>query len=107
MYLSEINIYPIKSLAGISLKESKIERRGLEFDAYRMLVDENNKFLTQREFPKMATVKTEISADGLRVSSGGNSFNVAFEPKSDETKTVKIWSSRCKAQIYEEYGNGI
>lgn len=101
MYLSEINIYPVKSLAGISLKESKIERRGLEFDRRWLLVDENNKFLTQREFPKMATVKTEITPDALLVSNNGNSLKIAFEPETVETKTVKIWSSRCRAKIYE------
>ena len=101
MYLSEINIYPVKSLAGISLKEAKIERRGFEFDRRWLLVDENNKFLTQREFPKMATVKTEITADGLQVSGNGSILRVSFEPERDETKTVKIWSSRCKAKIYE------
>lgn len=105
MYLSEINIYPIKSLAGISLEESKIERRGLEFDRRWMLVDENNKFLTQREFPRMATVKTGILADGLRVSSSGSEFSIAFEPEGGETKTVKIWSSRCKARIYDDLTN--
>jgi uncharacterized protein YcbX len=105
MYLSEINIYPIKSLAGIALKESKIERRGLEFDRRWMLIDENNKFLTQREFPKMAAIKTGILPDGLQVSSGGSSLEFAFEPQSGETKPVKIWSSRCRAKIYESAVN--
>jgi uncharacterized protein len=105
MYLSEINIYPIKSLAGILLKSAKIERRGLEFDRRWMLIDENNKFLTQREFPKMATVRTEILPDGLQVSNNGNSLKIAFETDSAETKTVKIWSSRCKAKIYESAVN--
>jgi uncharacterized protein len=105
MYLSEINIYPIKSLAGISLQASKIERRGLEFDRRWLLVDENNKFLTQREFPKMATVKTEILPDGLQVSSNGNSLKISFEPNSSGTETVKIWSSRCKAKIYDNLTN--
>ena len=102
MYISEINIYPVKSLAGISLNESKIERRGLEFDRRWMLIDENNKFLTQREFPKMATVKTEILSDGLQVSSDGNKLLISFAPQSNETETVKIWSARCKAKIYED-----
>jgi len=105
MYLSEINIYPVKSLAGISLESSKIERRGLEFDRRWMLIDENNKFLTQREFPKMATVRTEILPDGLQVSNNGNSLKIAFEPDSAGTATVKIWSSRCKAKIYESAVN--
>jgi uncharacterized protein YcbX len=105
MYLSEINIYPIKSLAGISLKESKIERRGLEFDRRWMLIDKNNKFLTQREFPKMATVKPEILADGLQVSSGQNILVIPFEPLRSDTQTVQIWSSRCRARIYENVIN--
>ena len=101
MYLSEINIYPVKSLAGISLKEAKIDRRGLEFDRRWMLIDENNKFLTQREFPKMATLKTAITPDGLRVSNNESSLNIAFETETVETNTVKIWSSRCRAKIYD------
>ena len=101
MYLSEINIYPIKSLAGISLAESKIERRGLEFDRRWLLVDENNKFLTQREFPKMAIVKTEILKNGLQVSNNRNSLVIPFEPQTDAKETVQIWQSRCKAKIYE------
>ncbi len=101
MYLSEINIYPIKSLAGITLESSQIERRGLEFDRRWMLIDEDNKFLTQREFPKMAAVKTEIAQGGLRVSGGKEILSIAFEPQSSEIETVKIWSSRCRARIYE------
>ena len=102
MYISGINIYPVKSLAGISLKSSKVERRGLEFDRRWMLIDENNKFLTQREFPKMATIKTEILNDGLRVSCEENDLQISFEPQNDATETVKIWSARCKAMIYED-----
>jgi len=105
MYLSEINIYPVKSLAGISLDQAKIERRGLQFDRRWLLIDENNKFLTQREFPKMATVKTQITPDGLQVSSNGSILNISFEPRANETETVKIWSNRCKAKIYENAVN--
>lgn len=85
--------------------ESKIERRGLEFDRRWMLVDEKNKFLTQREFPKMATVKTEILPDGLRVSRGRETLVIPFEPLKGETKSVRIWSARCRAKVYENAVN--
>ena len=58
MNLSEINIYPVKSLAGISLQEAKIEARGLQYDRRWMITDKQGKFFTQRELPKMATIKT-------------------------------------------------
>src|SRR5215213_6527644 len=101
MILSEINIYPVKSLKGISLKEAKIERRGLEFDRRWMLVDEKNKFFTQREFPKMATIETQIVENGLRVSENGNKLEIPFSPCVAETARVQVWSSKCAAQVYE------
>ncbi len=105
MNLSEINIYPIKSLAGISLLESKITRRGLEFDRRYLLIDEKNKFLTQREFPKMATVKVEIMNDGLQVSSDGSSLLIPFDPPTNKSEIVQIWSNRCPAKVYENAVN--
>lgn len=106
MFLSEINIYPVKSLAGISLTESKVERRGLEFDRRWMLVNEKNKFLTQREFPKMATLHVEIVSDGLRLSGNGTGqMIVPFEPSAAGTERVKIWRSVCQARIYDRQVN--
>lgn len=102
MKLSEINIYPVKSLGGISLTETKVENRGLQFDRRWMLVDENNQFLTQRESPKMATLKVEIKAENLLISSGGENISISIEPKRTETEKVKIWSSVCRAEIYEK-----
>lgn len=101
MILSEINIYPIKSLKGISLKEAKIERRGLKFDRRWMLVDEQNKFFTQREFPKMATITVQIGENNLQVSQNGNELEIPFSPGGSETARVKVWSSKCTARVYE------
>jgi uncharacterized protein YcbX len=105
MFLSEINIYPIKSLAGISLKSSNVEERGLQFDRRWMLVDEKNNFLTQRDFPKMATIRTEILENGLRVLQNKNELIIPFEPNTNETASVKVWQSRCRAKVYENEVN--
>lgn len=102
MKLSEINIYPIKSLGGISVERSVVENRGLKYDRRWMLVDKDYKFLTQREIPKMATVGTEVLKNSLRVSSDGKDVEIPFEIKTEETKVVKVWSSRCRAKIYEK-----
>ncbi|MDQ3713810.1 MAG: MOSC domain-containing protein [Acidobacteriota bacterium] len=102
MILSEINIYPIKSLSGISLKNATVEKRGLQFDRRWMLVDEKRNFLTQRNFPKMATVSVEIVETGLRVSQSNDELVIPFEPNTNKTVSVKIWSSRCRAQVYED-----
>ena len=102
MFLSEINIYPIKSLAGISLNEAKIERRGLEFDRRWMLIDEKNKFLTQREFPKMAMLNVEVFEKYLMVSVAEEKLIVPFEIENKSSERVAIWQSKCKAEIYDK-----
>ncbi len=102
MILSEINIYPIKSLGGISQKKAMVEKRGLQFDRRWMLIGEKQNFLTQRNFPKMATVSVEILENGLRVSQGNDELVIPFEPNTNKTESVKIWSSRCRAQVYED-----
>lgn len=101
MILSEINVYPIKSLKGISLKEAKIRQRGLEFDRRWMLVNEKNKFLTQREFPRMAIIETQIGENNLRVSQNGSHLEIPLTPSVDETARVQIWSSKCAARVYD------
>lgn len=101
--ISEINIYPIKSLGGISLQKSVIEARGLQHDRRWMLVDEKGKFFTQREFPVMATLKTELETDSLKVTAkNGNSVLIPFsENKNGEEKNVSVWESRVKARVAE------
>jgi len=66
-FLSEINIYPIKSLGGISLQSATVEERGLQYDRRWMLVDESNQFITQRYYPQMALLRVEIQNDLLTI----------------------------------------
>lgn len=68
MHLSGLHIYPVKSLAGISLTETEVEERGLLWDRRWMLVNEQNQFLTQRNFPRMALLHTKITGNELVVS---------------------------------------
>jgi uncharacterized protein len=101
MRLSEINIYPIKSLKGISLDSAKVEARGLEFDRRWMLVDKQNQFLTQREIPAMSLIKIAIDGENLTASLDDRKLKVPFIPDGDSA-TVKIWSSKVKGQFYDE-----
>lgn len=63
--ISQLWIYPIKSLAGISLDSAQLEQRGLQHDRRWMLVDKNKHFLSQRTTPKMALIQVELSDFGL------------------------------------------
>jgi len=102
MILSELNIYPIKSCRGISLAEAVVEERGLQFDRRWMLVDENNRFLTQREYPVMAMIATRIEDGQLRIESGGQSLSINARTPTVGEERVAVWSSRVRADVYSD-----
>lgn len=96
--VTEINIYPVKSLGGISIDSGESTSRGLKHDRRFMLVDENHEFLTQREHPHMATIRTAIDGNDLVLSSPfDDSITVPLQPRALPTRTVKVWSSRVHA----------
>lgn len=107
LILSEINIYPIKSLGGVSLNESAVEKEGLRFDRRMMLVDDKGKFLSQREFPQMATLKTALAQDGINVETKtGEKIFVPFADAAGEKTRVSVWASKSiKAEIFDEKTN--
>ncbi len=69
--LSELFVYPIKSCAGIALDVARLEPYGLAYDRNWMIVDPSGRFVTQREFPRLALVRTALSADTLVVEAAG------------------------------------
>lgn len=99
--ISELYIYPIKSLGGISLKEATLTDRGFEHDRRWMLVDANNRFLSQREVAAMALLQVHLHEQGLFVqhkNKPGVNLLIPFEPTTGETIMVTVWSDRCRAQ---------
>jgi uncharacterized protein YcbX len=65
--LSEIWIYPIKSLGGIRLTSAKVMPKGLRYDRRWMLVDESGVFITQRVHSTMAFFKLSLSGDQFTI----------------------------------------
>lgn len=107
LILSAINIYPIKSLGGIALREAKIESRGLQYDRRWLLVNDENIFLTQRDHPRMATCSIRLRAEGLEASAPGmEPLLIPFHlPETAPTVTVKIWRSVCEAVMVGEFAD--
>ncbi len=101
LQLSEIFIYPVKSLGGISLASAVVTSRGLQYDRRWMLVDEQNKFLTQREHPQMALLQTSIYKDAILIHQAANvadTILLPLVPSSAETILVNVWDDYCHAQ---------
>ena len=98
--LSEIYIYPVKSLGGIRLNFANITTRGLENDRRFMLVDENGRFLSQREHPQLAIFQTKIEGDFLKIThkKTGQILSINLSSNSQLTPlTVTIWDDETAA----------
>ena len=106
LQVSELFIYPIKSLGGIAVSTAIVTDRGLQYDRRWMLVDSNNEFMTQREFAEMALLQTEVLEDGLKIyhKKKETSITIRFEPDG-ETISVQVWSDRCKGIVVDKKVN--
>jgi len=98
--LTRINVYPVKSLGGFSAASANVEPRGLQHDRRWMLVNEEGRFLTQRELPRMALVSTAVGGDRLILRAPGCApLYVPLQPVGEATETVRVWRSVCRAGL--------
>lgn len=103
--LTELNLYPIKSCAGISLREATLTAAGLMseqiYDREWMIVDENGDALTQREYPKMALIEPRIKADTLELRAPGMlRLEVPLglpDPQDEKRIRVQVWDDQVDA----------
>jgi uncharacterized protein len=100
--VSQLYIYPIKSLAGIAMTTSKVTDRGLEYDRRWMIVDENNRFISLREQPKMTLLHPEIIEGGIKVNAieYGQSISIQKDNHKPELIDVTIWNATVQAHEY-------
>ena len=52
--LARLFVHPVKSCAGVELREARLMDTGLDLDRAWMVVDEGGRFVTQRVLPRMA-----------------------------------------------------
>lgn len=97
--LSQIYIYPVKSLSGIAVSQWPVDKNGLQYDRKWMLIDEQNQFLSQRRLAKMALIKTHIQGDKLILSAPDQQdISLDLNPTDGETISVSIWHDQCLAK---------
>lgn len=89
--LNSLHIYPMKSARGIALRSATLRPWGLEGDRRWMAVDENGRFLSQREHAALATVQAQHTASGIRLSAPGREPLEVPTPAADTLRTVTLW----------------
>jgi len=99
--ISQLNIYPIKSCAGIGLDQARVFAHGLEYDRHWMLVDADGRFVTQRTMPRMALIRPELLGDELVVHAPGRTpFHTPLDAsalRDADRIEVTVWRSTLAA----------
>jgi uncharacterized protein YcbX len=95
VHLASIHIYPLKGGRGLDRPSSLVEPWGLAGDRRWLLVDEEFRFMSQREHAAMARlVVTPEPGVGIAVSSEGHApLRVAVPGPSAEMLKVTVWRS--------------
>ena len=96
--LTQLHVYPVKSLGGIRLAQSDVCARGLRHDRRWMVVDEGGRFLTQREHPRMALIRPGLTDDALTLDAPAMpTLQAPLVPPQAGPLTVRVWRSVCEA----------
>ncbi len=99
--LTSMHLYPIKSCAGIDVQEAMLTPCGLRQDRRFMLVDQAGAFVTQRELPMLARLRTRLDETGLSLTMHGREecgvLRLPLTPPEEANISVRIWEDTVQA----------
>ena len=107
--ISRLFVHPVKSCAGVEVREALLTDTGLELDRAWMVVNAQGVFVTQREQPRLALVRPQIKPQELVLSASGmQALHIALDwVKSDvalkgavavkQPVAVKVWDDEVPA----------
>ncbi|GAB2721987.1 MOSC domain-containing protein [Halomonas garicola] len=99
MRVEQLYCYPVKSLQGMALSKACVTACGLAMDRRWMLVDAQQRFVTQRQRPALATVGVALTDEALVLSHPRcEPLSVPLEmPPGRKLRVVSVWQDQCKA----------
>jgi len=104
--VTRLAIYPVKGLGGQLLEEVEVRDRGLAWDRRWMLVGGDQRFLSQRQLPKMATIKAAVTGEELVLDHRNGRITVPLKsPETAPKIQVTIWNDQVEAVVLPDYGN--
>ena len=95
--IAQLFVYPIKSCAGIALREAVLTETGLDLDRAWMLVDAQGEFVSQRELPRMALIQPQLKTYEMVLRAPGMlALHVQIDAVEKPTQ-VRVWDDTCAA----------
>lgn len=98
--ISGLYVYPVKSCKGLYAHTAQLTPRGLLHDREWMIVEANGdpaRFVTQREYPRLALVGTGLSASALILSAPGMEILAVDHGLESAGRDVVVWRDTVRA----------
>ena len=103
MNVQSLFIYPVKSLAGISVSHLELDDFGPSGDRRWMIVDAHGKFATQRRLPRLALIGVALDGETVNIQIPGQG-EFALTP-GEEQEEVTIWRDQVRASTAQQMAN--
>ncbi len=103
MKVHSLFVYPVKALSGVEVPAFAMDDFGPEHDRRWMIVDEDRRFVTQREHPELARITTSLENGQVRVEIPGEGAHPLVQ--TAEELRVLVWRDWVKAVIGEPQAN--
>lgn len=108
MHVSQLNLYPLKSARGYGVQQYSLDARGPQWDRRWMLVDNDGKFLTQRQLPVMTQLIARFDDNELQIAAPDMPELVIpqfYWEMIKKTQAVTIWRDTVQAKVAEGHVN--
>ncbi|MFQ3230779.1 MOSC domain-containing protein [Reinekea sp.] len=90
--IEQLYVYPVKSLAGVPVKQITFDEFGPKDDRQYLLVNSKGRFISQRSHPILATFTVDFAEQGWLVKApDSSSILISKETYTDRSIEVTIW----------------
>ena len=95
--VARLFVYPVKSCAGVELREAVLTETGLDLDRAWMVVDEAGEFVSQRELPRMALIRPQLKLSEVVLRAPGMlALHLAIDTVEEPVR-VRVWDDEVAA----------
>lgn len=95
--IARLFVYPVKSCAGIEVREAVLTETGLDLDRAWMVVDEHDEFVSQRELPRMALIRPQLKSHEVVLRAPGMLALHLSIDTVEEPVRVRVWDDEVAA----------
>jgi len=95
--IARLFVYPVKSCAGVELRDAVLTETGLDLDRAWMVVDAQGRFVTQRQLPRMALVRPQLKVHEVVLRAPGMLALHLDIAAVEEPVKVRIWNDEVAA----------